>query len=117
MMIHFSYFMCFPKYISFPSFHHYFVVIRKMTHKYSPMYCLYNSIAQNVPFKEILKIFQRVNLWIEPRVESWNDLLCSGLFTEAVVRMCSEKKMFLEISQNSQKSTCARDYFLIKLQA
>ena len=74
-----------------------------MTHKYSPMYCLYNSIAQNVPFKEILKIFQRVNLWIEPRVESWNYLLCSGLFTEAVVLMCSEKKMFLEILQNSQK--------------
>ena len=27
------------------------------------------------------------------------------------------KKVFLEISQNSQKNTCARDYFLIKLQA
>ena len=27
------------------------------------------------------------------------------------------KKMFLEISQNSQKNTCARDSFLIKLQA
>ena len=27
------------------------------------------------------------------------------------------KKMFLEISQNSQENTCARDSFLIKLQA
>ena len=30
---------------------------------------------------------------------------------------CSVKKVFLEISQNSQKNTCTRDSFLIKLQA
>ena len=30
---------------------------------------------------------------------------------------CSVKKVFLEISQNSQKNTCARYSFLIKLQA
>ena len=30
---------------------------------------------------------------------------------------CSVKKMFLEISQNSQENTCARVSFLIKLQA
>ena len=35
---------------------------------------------------------------------------------EAVVQRCSIKKMFLEISQNSQENTCARVYFLIKLQ-
>ena len=29
--------------------------------------------------------------------------------TEAVVQECSVKKMFLEISQNSQKNTCARE--------
>ena len=28
--------------------------------------------------------------------------------TEAFVRNCSVKKMFLEISQNSQENTCAR---------
>ena len=28
-----------------------------------------------------------------------------------------QKKVFLEISQNSKQNTCARDYFLIKLQA
>ena len=30
---------------------------------------------------------------------------------------CSVKKVFLEISHNSQDNTCARDSFLIKLQA
>ena len=36
---------------------------------------------------------------------------------EAVVQSCSVKKVFIEISQNSQENTCARDSFLIKLQA
>ena len=31
--------------------------------------------------------------------------------------MCSVKNVFLEISQNSQENTCARDFFKIKLQA
>ena len=33
---------------------------------------------------------------------------------EAVVQRCSVKKAFLEISQNSQESTCARVSFYIK---
>ena len=37
--------------------------------------------------------------------------------TEAVVRRCSLIKVFLEISQNWQENTSARDSFLIKLQA
>ena len=37
--------------------------------------------------------------------------------TEAVIQMCSVKKVFLEISQNSQGSTCARVSLLINLQA
>ena len=37
-------------------------------------------------------------------------------FTEAVVRRCSAKKVFLKISHNSQETTCARASFLIKLQ-
>ena len=45
--------------------------------------------------------------------ENWRLFLC----TEAVVRWCSVKKVFLEIHQNSQESTCASDSFLIKLQA
>ena len=36
---------------------------------------------------------------------------------EAVARRCSVKKVFLEISQNSQENTCARVSFLIKWQA
>ena len=36
-------------------------------------------------------------------------------YIEAVVRRCSVKKVFLEISQNSQENTCARVSFLIKL--
>ena len=39
------------------------------------------------------------------------------LHKEAVVIRCSVKKVFLEISQNSQENTCARASFLIKLQA
>ena len=37
--------------------------------------------------------------------------------SEIVVRRCSVKNMFLEISQNSQKKTCGGLYFSIKLQA
>ena len=32
---------------------------------------------------------------------------------EAVAQRCSVKKVFLEISQNSQENTCARFFFLI----
>ena len=38
-------------------------------------------------------------------------------YSEAVVQRCSVKKVFLEIAQNSQENTCARDFFLIKLKA
>ena len=33
---------------------------------------------------------------------------------ETVAKSCSVKKVFLEVSQNSQENTCARDSFLIK---
>ena len=36
---------------------------------------------------------------------------------EAVAQMCSVRKVFLDIWQNSQENTCARVSFLIKLQA
>ena len=43
----------------------------------------------------------------------------SGKFIsqEPVVQRCSVKKVFLEISQNSQENPCARVSFLITLQA
>ena len=37
--------------------------------------------------------------------------------SEALAQRCSVKKVFLEILQNLQESTCARVSFLIKLQA
>ena len=41
-----------------------------------------------------------------------------SIFTkEAVVQRRSVKKLFLEVSENSQENTCARVSFLIKLQA
>ena len=48
-------------------------------------------------------------------IETLIDIL--ELQTEAVVRWCSAKKVFIEISQNSQENTCARVSFSIKLQA
>ena len=42
---------------------------------------------------------------------------CRNQHTEAVARRYSVKKVFLEMSQNSQENTCARISFLIKLQA
>ena len=37
--------------------------------------------------------------------------------SEAVVRRCSVKKVFLKFSQNLQEKTCARVSFIIKLPA
>ena len=42
-------------------------------------------------------------------------VLCGFWVTKAVVRRCSVKKVFLEISQNSQENTCARDSFFNKV--
>ena len=42
---------------------------------------------------------------------------CSFTNTKSSHQRCSIKKVFLEISQNSQKNTCARVSVLIKLQA
>ena len=38
-----------------------------------------------------------------------------SLNIEAVTQRCSVKKMFLEISQNSQENTCARVSFIDKV--
>ena len=42
-------------------------------------------------------------------------MLVKLVVSEGVVRGCSIKKVFLEISQNSQENTCARVSFLLKL--
>ena len=46
-------------------------------------------------------------------IQTWNVRI--EIYTEAVVR-CSVKKVFLQITQNSQENTCTRVSFLIKLQ-
>ena len=38
------------------------------------------------------------------------------MIVKAVAQRCSVKKVFLEISQNSQENTCARVSFLLKFQ-
>ena len=40
---------------------------------------------------------------------------CHVLHLEAVTQRCSVKKVFSEISQNSQRNTCTRVSFLIRL--
>ena len=52
------------------------------------------------------KIFCAV--FIEASLSDYTD-------SEAVARGCSVKKVFLEISQNSQENACARVSFLIRL--
>ena len=49
--------------------------------------------------------------------KSFSSFLKKIKLIEAVVRMCSVKKVFLEISHDSQENTCVSDSFLIKLQA
>ena len=47
----------------------------------------------------------------------WNFKVVKWQMFRSSHQRCSMKKVFLEISQNSQKNTCARASFLIKLQA
>ena len=46
-----------------------------------------------------------------------NRFYVTACYVEAVVRRCSVKKVFLEVSQNSPENTCVKISFLIKLQA
>ena len=62
-------------------------------------------------------IYAHVFRVIVHRIVNWKILLLTFLFPEAIFQRCSVKKLFLEILQNSQEKTCARDSFLIKLQA
>ena len=58
-----------------------------------------------------------LNVIITFMLQLFNNNRETMLHAEAVVQSCSVKKVFLEISQNSQENTCARISFLIKLQA
>ena len=35
--------------------------------------------------------------------------------SEAVIQRCSVKKLFIEVSPNSQENTCARDSFVVEI--
>ena len=79
--------------------------------------------AQTVPFLVILRVlvaylqfYFRLQVSCKVDFEERTYVALSLRYSEAVSR-CSVKKMFLEISQNSQENTCTRDSFLIKLQA
>ena len=71
---------------------------------------------------KVMKISKRVTeLYIKQdrkflTLEFLVDLCCTKLFTifPEVVQRCSVKKVFLEVSQNSQENTCARDSLLTK---
>ena len=61
---------------------------------------------------DLIQGTSREHLYHELSMKSLGD----RRWSEAVVHWCSVKKVFLEISQNSQENTCARVSFLIKLQ-
>ena len=73
----------------------------------------------------LLKILARIsyimvvksdkNKWYMEFTLNSSKLWASGINPEAVARRCSVKGLFLEISQNSQESSCARVSFLKKL--
>ena len=67
---------------------------------------------------EVLNVLCQWTLWPQScdLIESAYEHSAYILVVEAVVRRCSVKNLFLEISQNSQEHTCARVSFLIKLQ-
>ena len=65
-------------------------------------------LAFNLPNLFLISILTKLNTAFVP------DLTVMFITTEAVVQRCSLKKMFLEISQNSQENTCTRVSFLIK---
>ena len=55
-------------------------------------------------------------LFIWKQFRTFTEKLIAALYmknelSEAVVQRCSVKKVFLEISQNSQENTCARVFF------
>ena len=60
-------------------------------------------------FKSMSNVY---NIAFFPKISFFTKKL---YYTGAVARSCSVKKVFLEISKNSQGNTCARVSFLIKL--
>ena len=87
-----------------------------------------NNVRNLVKFNNNDTIIMSVIFFWWLSCKLWTDFTnCSGISnalevankntTEAVVQCCSVKKVFFEISQNSQENTCATVSFLLKLQA
>ena len=71
------------------------------------------SYVKSLPHLLTYKMFLEANENLRqtlttPYLKPCSFYFYSSLFPEAVVRMCSVKKVFLEISQNSQENTCAK---------
>ena len=62
--------------------------------------------------KVFLNIFLKAHNKLEEFLFFKTGTIFTPVFLEAVVRRCSVKKVFLEISQNSQENTCARTLLL-----
>ena len=102
-----------------------FLKISQISHprKTPVLESLFNSVAgRNVICERLLLFVSRQNTIANSSGEFGLDETSTeckvSIFlkrTEAVARRCSVKKVFLEISQNSQENTCARVSFLIKL--
>ena len=67
--------------------------------------------------RRLINAQRRTQKMVDFKVSIIQLAIHSLLVKKAVVQRCSVKKVFLEISQNSQENTCVRVSFLIKLQA
>ena len=66
-----------------------------------------------------IRIRDIINLIFKRKARENTEYIRSTKFivkTEAVTQRCSVKKLFSEVSQNSQENTCTRVSFSIKLQ-
>ena len=79
------------------------------------MQFLFYTCGRSNWFRKICVVSGALCLGAHILLLNWKHIL--ELCSEAVVHRSSVKKVFLEISRNSQKNTCARVSFLIKLQA
>ena len=72
------------------------------------------DISASQKLKCSLNIFFLLGILLRNSVVATVDVC---FVSEAVVRRCCIKKMFLKILKSSQENTCARAFFLIKCQA
>ena len=81
---------------------------------------LASSMKQIILKRKMKNHFREISLVLRFDALSYRELAIFSkklLLSKVVSQRCSVKKMFSEISQNSQEYTCARVSFLIKLQA